>query len=186
MARYRGWSGMVGDAERAGALSPFDWMAAALPLGALLVLGSQIIGQFAFSGAAIRDRIFFVAESGAGTFTALLALAAVALSIAATQIGGGRWTRWSVGAATVVAVIVIVAAVYSVWYLVSLHVHIPGPNSNEGVAISFAQRDWSQRIAEMLHAATAALLAVVTLISARSARSSASPTRITTAPEPAP
>ncbi len=155
-------------------VSAFDLIGAALPAAALLLIANGFVTMFAFVGEPIRDRIFFGIEQGIGTFTAFLALSAVALTLHSRQAGSGnpRWNAVTILAAQIVAVVVLAAAVYSVWYVLSLSLkfRVPGTNAN-GVAISFGERSWSERVTEILGPTSSALLGVVTLIATRWRRS---------------
>jgi len=66
---------------------------------------------------------------------------------------------------------VIVASVYAVWYVLSLHLSIPGPNSSGTIALSFGGGSAvADKTAEVFRDAPAILLGAVTLLILRRGR----------------
>ena len=136
---------------------------------ALLILASGVSAVFTYSGVAIRDRIYFGAERGAGVFPVALGLAAVLISIWCASLADVdvRLLSWTRAAAMAIAVVVIGAALFSIWYVLSLHVSIPGPNSSASVGFSIGEHAWSEKLTQILQRAAALLMSAVTLVAIR-------------------
>ena len=147
-------------------------VAVTLAIVALLIVATGVTSLFTYSGVAMRDRIFLGAERGAGVFTGLLGLAVALLSIWCANLGdsGSRWIVWSRAGANVIAVVVISAAAFSIWFTLSLHVHVPGPNSSASLRFSLGERAWSERLTEVLQDTVALVVGSATLVVVRWAR----------------
>lgn len=149
-------------------------VAVSLVGAALLILGSGFAAIFTYAGAPIRDRLFYGIERGGGPFPMTLGLAAALIAVLCARLSeqDAPWMICSRVGASVVAGIVIGASAYSIWYVVSLHVSIPGPNSSAGVILSFGERTWGEKVTEILHDASAILLGGVTVWAVRRSRPS--------------
>ncbi len=153
---------MVEREETEGSRSLWPAMAAGLSVTALLMIGSGVASIVALSGASIRDRVFYGCELGAGVFTALLALGAIVLLTAESyraQSNGS--SHRTLANARLVAGIVIAAAIYSVWFVVTRHANASATTVGSGI------QGWAGRIAEMLRAGGSAILGVLILVGAR-------------------
>ena len=152
------------DADRR---SVFVLIGLALPLAAVLVIASSVAESFGDAGDSIRDRIF-VGSQGAGPFAASLVLGAAVIMFVRSDLCQTRWwDRWALVAIRVVAISVIGAAIYAVWYALTLHVQIPGPNSPGNLVIGFGYQPWSERLRVIFAAGAGALIGLVTLLTVR-------------------
>jgi len=155
---------MVEGEKTEGSRSVWPIMAAGLSVTALLMIGSGVASMVALRGASIRDRVFYGCEFGAGVFTALLALGAIVLLTAEShRAQSSRWSHRTLANARLVAGIVIAAALYSVWFIVTMHAHASAAGATVGSGIE----GWAGRIAEMLPAGGSAILGVLILVGAR-------------------
>jgi hypothetical protein len=147
-------------------------VAVSLVGAALLILGSGFAAIFTYAGVPLRDRLFFGAQREGGAFPMTLGLAAAVIAILCARAfeQDALLIRWSRAGASIVGGVVIVVAAYSIWYVLSLHISIPGPNSSASLVISLGEQSWAAKLTEILHDAAAILLGVVTLWAVRWSR----------------
>lgn len=145
----------------------WDVAAACLPVVAVLTIAGSVAQVWGLDGVSTRYRLFIVAQT-AGLLCAILALAAVAIVAARQYVGSGRTgiSATALMAAGVVAVVTFASGVYLIWYALTLHVTIPGPNSTETFALGLGSGSWANRLAVTLPALATIALALTAFVAA--------------------
>jgi hypothetical protein len=145
-------------------------VAALLPAAAILLMG-ETVARVAISDAAWRDRLAFGA-GGIADF-AIVALALGASLVLLLMPRPLRWERWTRIASAVIAVAVICAAAYLIWYLLTLRVdnsniNIPGRYVN---FFGLEYRRWAVRTGVIATSSAMIVLGIATLVALARQRS---------------
>jgi hypothetical protein len=142
-------------------------VALCLTVGVVLLVAGAIISSGRFSGVAaisVRDRVELVAEQAANIVTAVLVLAAVAALwfLRAERVARARPL---VVATLIVGTAIALLAVYTVGNI--LTIHIPGPNSNDTIAIGLSNGgSFNDRLGAVLPAVGTAFISLVAMVGA--------------------
>ncbi|MCU1427198.1 MAG: hypothetical protein JWL83_1198, partial [Actinomycetia bacterium] len=135
---------------------------------------ASLVQVFGFNGQGVlgRERFYDAALYAANPFPALLALAAVIILATRPAPGAGRSRALTRAGANAVSLLVVVAAVCTIWHALTVHVHIPGPNSNSvaGLTFDLGGGVWAYRLEQALRALSAAVPAGLTLYVSRRSR----------------
>jgi hypothetical protein len=120
---------------------------------AALEIASKVVEVFGFLGTSTRDRIFAIAES-AGVVPVLLVV--VAILILRTRHASARWP---VAVGRGVAVVVVVASIYGLWYVIFVHTDFPSADISQSY-VAFVTRNSALRFSGVIRFASAGVLAV--------------------------
>ncbi|MBV9283553.1 MAG: hypothetical protein JO176_02975, partial [Acidimicrobiia bacterium] len=136
--------------------------AIALVLSTVLAIAGQVIYVLSFPGGRFPDRLDFVSEIANPTL-GVLVVGAVVLLLAARRSNGADADTTDIDAVAVAVVVLgavlVIATVYSVVRLVSIHVPSPGA-TGQGLTfrLNLQRGDWSTRIGQILLRAAGGVL----------------------------
>jgi hypothetical protein len=151
-----------------------------LAAAAVCLVASQVVTTIMYGSgpASFHDKALFLASNVAVVDIALLALAAVGVGCVLrrdhdrsqqSRLAIARWLSIAI------AVCVIAAAIYDIWWAFTFELDNFGPSTYGGAGFATVnETGWKIRFALMLHAAAPALIAVATLGLARVARAGTS------------
>jgi hypothetical protein len=142
-------------------------VAGVLPLASMAQIAAGIAAAVSLSGGRLSDRVAYGAARFVGAFVSGLALAAATMVTVSVR-RRDRLASWTRAASGFVAVVVICAGLYLMWFLITIHVPNPigAPQSSDFSAyIVRSQYDaWGARIAEMFFTTAGIVLAAMTLV----------------------
>jgi hypothetical protein len=146
-----------------------DLVAWFLPLIALVMILGDVVQVFGLRGFSARERFYITAVGIASPIPALVALAAVVILGAGDRRADNRMTAVTRAGAEALSLLVVVAAVATIWHALTVHIHIPGPNSTNTASLTFGLGDgvWAYRLEQALRALSAAVPAGLTLYVSR-------------------
>ncbi|MCU1430430.1 MAG: hypothetical protein JWL83_4430 [Actinomycetia bacterium] len=149
-----------------------DLVATFLPLIALVMILGNVVQVFGLRGFSAREGFYLAALDVSSPIPALVALAAVVILGAGDRRADNRMTTLTRAGAEALSLLVVVAAVATIWHALTVHVHIPGPNSTNTASLTFGLGDgvWAYRLEQALRALSAAVPAGLTLYVSRRQR----------------
>jgi len=155
------------DATRSDVLlETVAWM---LPLVAGLLIVSSAVQVFAFDGFPAGDRIYTAAANMTAPFTAFFALAGVVLLAARPRLVDRDAGRLALATASAVAIVTMVAAVVTIWRVVTIGAQTTASSTIVG------DGSWPFRVNVLLRAFAVVGLTGLTLFIARRLRASDEP-----------
>jgi hypothetical protein len=134
-----------------------------LELSAVLAIAGQVLYVVSYPGGSTRDRLELVsaiANPGIGLLVlgaALLALASVRSPDVAAEQAGGR--GWVFTAVVVLGAVLILAAIFSIVDMLTVHIPSPGATGQDIQIRLSAAHQWSERVALILQRAAGGVLA---------------------------